>query len=207
MSIGSVLFTRLVVLVHSVDSSASLIERVHTLLGQTIPDPDPWFTLLERDHVFTRSWSVSLPSTLTNQRSVLFCFHQSETTTSILLFKPIRDEYLSISTNQRWVFIYFHQSEMSIVFTCFVDPSDCFKVWSGLANRNWNIVSDWTNFHLLQQHQRSTVFNGSLDYHVGIQFYVISFIFWSCIILCQLYLLTRNGDMTFFCFSKDFGII
>ena len=63
VSVSSVLFTSLVMLVHSVNSSARQIKGVNTLLRQAVSDSDPSFRLLEGRHGLPWSRGVSVPPT------------------------------------------------------------------------------------------------------------------------------------------------
>ena len=63
MSIGSVLFTGLVMFVECVDGSPSQIESIKTLLGKTVRYRDPNFGLLEGRHGLSWSRSIAVPPT------------------------------------------------------------------------------------------------------------------------------------------------
>ena len=62
MSIGSVLFTSLMMFIEGVDGPPRQIEGVHTLLGQSVPQLDPRLHSLVGDHRLAWSWSISIPS-------------------------------------------------------------------------------------------------------------------------------------------------
>ena len=62
MSVGSVLFTCFVVLIHGVDGPPRHVEGVHALLGQPVPQLDPHLRPLVCDHALAWGWSVSVPS-------------------------------------------------------------------------------------------------------------------------------------------------
>ena len=63
VSVGSVLFTGLMMFVNCVDGSSRQIESINTLLGQAICYGDPSFRLLECHHILPWSRGVPVPPT------------------------------------------------------------------------------------------------------------------------------------------------